>query len=142
MTPTHRLAIIGGITLVAGNLAVASPTTAQADLIGFASPSGNIGCVMDSTQVRCDILERYWAPPPPPPDCEYNYGQGIVLDATGPARFVCAGDTALASGGPLAFGDSVSAGLLRCESAPSGMTCRNTHSGQGFSIAREGYRFF
>jgi hypothetical protein len=31
---------------------------AATDLIGFTSPSGNVGCIVDSAYVRCDISER------------------------------------------------------------------------------------
>ncbi|MBO0677394.1 hypothetical protein JRC04_07955 [Mycolicibacterium sp. S2-37] len=115
---------------------------AQDDLIGFTSPSGNIGCIMDASQVRCDIAQREWAPPPPPPDCPLDYGQGIVLDAGGPAQWVCAGDTALAGGPPLPFGESAGMGDLRCDSTPTGMTCRDVITGHGFSIARQGNQMF
>lgn len=123
-------------------LAAGPPPEAHADLTGFTSPSDNIGCMMDASQVRCDIRERDWAPPPPPPDCPYNYGQGLILDAGGAPTFVCAGDTALAGGGPLAYGQSHSDGVLRCDSAMSGITCRDVETGRGFSISREGYQFF
>ncbi len=130
-------------TAAAGALLVGSPPEAHADdLIGFTSPSGNIGCIMDSSQVRCDIRERDWAPPPPPPDCPYDYGQGLTLDAGASPGFVCAGDTALAGGGPLGYGQSHSAGVLRCDSAMSGIACRDVETDRGFSISREGYRFF
>lgn len=145
MAPTRRLAVITAAVLSIPALACAWPlpaAQAQDDLVGFTSPSGNIGCVMDSRQVRCDIAERDWAPPPPPQDCPLDYGQGISLDAGGAAGWVCAGDTALAAGPPLPFGESAAAGDLRCDSAPSGMTCRDVTTGRGFSIAREGFRMF
>jgi hypothetical protein len=51
------------------------------DLVGFTSPSGNVGCYLDPSAARCDISERDWSPPPRPADCEYDYGQGINLAA-------------------------------------------------------------
>ncbi|MGE2692646.1 DUF6636 domain-containing protein [Mycolicibacterium pulveris] len=142
--PRRARLTLGVVAAAAGALlTVPTPSASAADdLFGFTSPSGNIGCMMDSSQVRCDIRERDWAPPPPPPDCPYNYGQGLILDAGAAPRFVCAGDTALAGGGPLAYGQSTSAGVLRCDSAMSGITCRDTKTGRGFAISREGYRFF
>ena len=67
--------------------------TAGADLVGFTSPSGNIGCILADGTVRCDVAERDWAPPPRPSDCPdfTDYGQGITLGTTGRASFVCAG---------------------------------------------------
>jgi hypothetical protein len=111
-------------------------------LTGFTSPTGNIGCFIDRSNVRCDIRERDWEPPPAPADCKLDYGQGISLSAGGAPDFVCAGDTALDAGEPLPYGQSISAGLLLCESEQSGMTCRDVETGRGFSIAKQGYELF
>ena len=119
--------------------------TEVTELTSFSSPSGNIGCLIDRESVRCDIAERDWEPPPKPDDCDLGYGQGVTLTAGGTADFVCAGDTALnatTSGAPLPYGESIAAGLLRCESARSGITCRDVETGRGFAIAREGYELF
>ncbi|WP_234794042.1 DUF6636 domain-containing protein [Mycolicibacterium flavescens] len=123
-------------------VALGAAPTAHAEITGFTSPSGNIGCVLDVDHVRCDIRERDWAPPPPPADCHLDYGQGIVLQPGRGAWFVCAGDTALAAGAPLAYGRSASAGVLRCDSAESGVTCLDVEDGHGFTISRQGYRLF
>ena len=64
------------------------------------------------------------------------------MEPGGQAAFVCAGDTALVGGQPLAYGKSVSAGALVCDSAESAITCRDTATRHGFSIAREPYRLF
>lgn len=124
----------------------ATPTLDETDvmteLIGFTSPSGNVGCYITATDVRCDISERDWTPPPRPADCEFDYGQGIAMSPGGNAVFVCAGDTALGGGDPLPYGESISAGVLRCDSAESGITCRDTESGHGFGLSRERYEMF
>jgi hypothetical protein len=108
-------------------------TTPAADqevtkLTGFTSPTGNIGCYIDRRSVRCDISKRDWDPPARPAGCaeQVDYGQGITMKAGGAPEFVCAGDTALGGGDPLAYGQSIAAGLLRCESEESGMTCTDT----------------
>ena len=75
-------------------------------------------------------------------DCQFGYGQGITMAAGGVAEFVCAGDTALDAGEPLPYGESISAGALRCDSAESGITCRDTESGRGFALSRERYEMF
>jgi Family of unknown function (DUF6636) len=95
---------------------------------GFSSPSGNIGCILSGDLVRCDIAARDWAPPPRPVDCpQYSdYGQGISLHPTGPARFVCAGDTAMAAGPVLPYGQFQAGGGMSCNSEPSGMRCSNS----------------
>ena len=112
------------------------------ELTGFTSPSGNIGCYIDRESVRCDIQDRSWDPPPPPKDCKLDYGQGITMSAGAEPEFVCAGDTALGGGEELAYGQSIAAGLLRCESEESGMTCTDSETGRGFTISQESYELF
>ena len=52
--------------------------------------------------------------------------------------FVCAGDTAFGPDEVLPYGSSIVAGVLQCDSADSGFTCRDVESGHGFSISRRG----
>lgn len=111
-------------------------------LTGFTSPTGNIGCIIDRRTVRCDIRERDWKPPPAPADCQLDYGQGIALSAGGTADFVCAGDTTAAAGESLPYGQSIAAGLLRCDSEESGMSCRDIETGRGFALAKGGYEIY
>ena len=113
-------------------------------LTGFTSPSGNIGCYIDKRSVRCDISKRDWDPPARPASCNENvdYGQGIQMSAGGAPKFVCAGDTALGGGDPLPYGQSIAAGLLRCDSAESGMTCTDTETGRGFTLSTQRYKTF
>ncbi|MGX9791116.1 DUF6636 domain-containing protein [Mycobacterium sp. MMS18-G62] len=112
------------------------------ELTGFVAPSGNVSCMIDAEWARCDIIDRDWSPPPRPADCEFDYGQGISLAPGEHAEFVCAGDTAFGADEVLPYGDSITAGVLRCESAESGITCRDTKTGHGFAISREAYRLF
>jgi hypothetical protein len=87
-------------------------------------------------------LRARLVPPPRPADCEFDYGQGISLSGGENAAFVCAGDTTLGGSKPLRYGQSVSVGLTQCDGAQSGVTCRDTATGDGFAIAREAYRVF
>jgi hypothetical protein len=119
----------------------AAPAGAE-NLVGFTSPSGNIGCYVDTHYVRCDIAGRDWVAPPRPADCELDYGQGIAFAAGEAPAFVCAGDTALRAGDPLEFGQSVDAGAMSCTSLESGITCRDTSTGAGFMISRQEYALF
>lgn len=127
---------------LAGAAAFSAPAAA-ADLIGFTSPSGNIGCILAEDMVRCDIAARDWNPPPRPADCPdfTDYGQGITLNPTGPAAFVCAGDTTLGSGPALAYGQFHAGGGMSCSSEPAGMRCSNS-DGHGFTLSRQGYTLF
>ncbi len=120
---------------------LAAPAHAES-LVGFSSPSGNIGCYVAEDHVRCDIAERDWPTPPRPADCEFDYGQGIAFGDGDPPGFVCAGDTALHAGAPLAFGQSVTAGPMQCISLESGVTCRDNRTGGGFTISRQAYELF
>lgn len=128
---------------LAASMAVSFAPIAVADLVGFTSPSGNIGCLLADDIVRCDIASRDWEPPPRPADCPdfTDYGQGISLSPTGPAAFVCAGDTTLGSGPVLQFGQFQAGGGMSCDSEPSGIRCSNS-DGHGFVISREAYQLF
>jgi hypothetical protein len=141
---------VTGARLSAKSLVVGAASAAAAILCapvvvaeGFTSPSGNIGCILSDTLLRCDIGERDWSPPPRPADCpEFSdYGQGILIHPTGPARFVCAGDTAMGGGPVLAYGQFQAGGGMSCNSEPSGIWCSNS-DGHGFTISRQAYRTF
>ncbi|MHC9292344.1 DUF6636 domain-containing protein [Mycobacterium sp. LTG2003] len=119
-----------------------TPELVNFEFTHFSSPSGNIHCVMGKSSVRCDIAERDWSPPPRPADCRYDYGQGISLSAGNRPEFVCAGDSARGDGDSLAYGQAVTAGPVRCESAESGITCRDVDAGHGFRISRESYEIY
>jgi hypothetical protein len=112
------------------------------ELTGFVSPTGNVSCMIDADWARCDIIDRDWSPPPQPADCEFDYGQGISLAPGEQADFVCAGDTAFGPDEVLPYGESITAGVLQCESAESTITCRDIQAGHGFSISLEAYRLF
>jgi hypothetical protein len=112
------------------------------ELSGFVSPTGNVSCMIDADWARCDIIDRDWSPPPRPADCEFDYGQGISLAPGEPAEFVCAGDTAFGADEVLPYGDAITAGVLRCESADRGITCRDTQTTHGFSISQQAYQLF
>lgn len=112
------------------------------ELTLFASPTGNIGCAIEPSDVRCDIGDRDWSPPPKPSGCSGDYGQGITLSTGAAPEFVCANDSTLGGGDVLDYGQSIAAGLLRCESAATGMTCTDTETGRGFTLAKEGYELF
>src|SRR5262245_42751631 len=115
-----RLSVLAGAALAMTALVGAPPAAAEST--GFASPSGNIGCILSDDLLRCDVGERDWSPPPRPADCpDYSdYGQGILLHPAGPARFVCAGDTAMGGGPVLPYGEYQAGGGMSCNSEPSG----------------------
>ena len=124
------------ITIVFGVGAVAPSAAAADSLVGFASPSRNIGCYMDSTQVRCDIRNRSWRPPKRPGWCPLDYGQGLMVSDRGRGRYVCAGDTALDHQPVVGYRRSISRGPFRCTSLTSGMRCVNLRTRHGFTLSR------
>ena len=116
-------------------------TTAGTEAMAyFASPSSNIRCALHPDWgVRCDIDDMSWTPPPQPADCDLDWGN--VLTVGDEAAFGCVGDTPF-GGRPLdalPYGSSVERGPYRCESARTGVTCRNTDTGAGFVLSRERY---
>jgi hypothetical protein len=118
-------------------------TTVHIDF--FRTPTANIGCAIAGGTARCDIRTRNWSPPPHPASCPniVDYGQGLIVGGSGRGTFVCAGDTALDPTGPVvAYGQTSVVGDFACASASSGVTCRNTATGHGFQISREGYQLF
>jgi hypothetical protein len=134
--PTRPLVTLAlAIGLVAAMPAVASAGP-------FRSPSGNIGCFIDASGVRCDIRERDWRPPRKPATCELDFGQGVFVGRRHRAGYVCAGDTALGAGRRLAYGTSIRRGSFRCRSRRSGVRCDNLSTGHGFALSRQGVRLF
>jgi len=119
---------------------LAAPVAVSA--ANFVSPSGNIGCYLDKSGARCDIVRKNWQPPPAPADCDLDWGFGIAVDQAKEATFTCAGDTVLGGKEKLAYGTSLRAGDFTCSSASKAMRCENTKSGHGFTLAIEQYNLF
>jgi hypothetical protein len=134
---------LGG--LAAGMVGPASAGAASRDhnLKLFRSPTGNIGCEMVKSDVRCDIESRDWKPPPAPSNCGLDYGQGLAVGRHGKGYFVCAGDTALdPDAKALGYGHSIRFGPMGCKSKTTGMTCKNHATGHGFFLSTQSYRRF
>jgi hypothetical protein len=136
----RRLAL--SLVLALGATAVLA-ATASAGLVGFRSPSGNIGCYMDGHFARCDIREHSWQPPPKPPTCDLDWGGGVAVDRHGVADYLCAGDTANDPSNPvLDYGDKIARGRFKCKSKQSGMKCVNTRNKHGFVLSRDDVDLF
>lgn len=140
--PAAALLLAGGASAGPGSFGpLPLRTTIVTESTPFTSPSGNIGCYIEPNYVRCDIRERSWERPPKPADCpDYTgWGQGLTLRTGQQAEFVCAGDTTLGVGDPLAYGDKMSGGSIECTSLTSGMQCWDVQYGGEFTLSREGY---
>jgi hypothetical protein len=150
--------------------AKAGPTTdvsAQA-MAAFASPSGNIGCLIGAQTggigVRCDLANNTWTVPAKPADCQLDWGHSVFLNPQG-ASLGCVGDTVLGeaavgssgawwNGQPgsqvvtvagrgqlvgLAYGATLTSGTVACTSQTDGMHCTDSASKHGFDISRESF---
>ncbi len=123
-------------------LALVAPGTSSALGIEFSTPSKNIGCVGDSTFIRCDISQTKAKPPPKPRGCDYDWGNAFELRQRGRPRRLCVSDSALGSRRILGYGKSMRIGRrITCTSRRTGLTCRN-RDGHGFLLSRERVRLF
>jgi hypothetical protein len=115
---------------------------AQAKLLLFHSPSGNIGCVVGHFGARCDVAEHSWVAPPKPANCELDWGGGVAVDKKGTAGYVCAGDTTLHQGKVLNYGETASNRPFRCKSLTDGVRCKNRNTKHGFFVSRDVVRLY
>lgn len=123
----------------------ASPTPAQTpqatdpDAKQVASPTGNITCTLSPAGVECAIASLA-AEPAAVDGCDGTSGYVVTLTTSGVAT-PCAPSKpgkADAAVPVLAYGESTSVNNFECVSTESGMTCSNTNTGQGFTLARAG----
>ncbi len=160
--PCSRLRLPAASVLLSGTswpaLANSLPFTASpGDLLGFLpqfdfqnaaaftffkTPSGNTGCAITGTSVRCDLLRNDAAKPPRPASCDFEWGNSFGLDRTGRARRLCNSDTVFDPGARvLAYGSSIKRRGIKCTSRESGLRCKN-RSGHGFKLSRQSQKLF
>ena len=112
-------------------------------LTSFRTPSGNIGCMLSSGGVRCDIGQSTYTPSPKPPACQLDWGGALEVTDQGPGHFICHGDTVTDPSAPaLAYGARARQGSVVCVSEQAGITCTNEAGGHGFFISRDSYKIF
>jgi hypothetical protein len=100
--------------------------------------------IIDAT-ARCDIIHRVWSPPPRPSTCPkiVDFGQGLIVTASGAGRLVCAGDTVLDPQAELLpYNAATAIGSFECVSRITGMTCADLQTHHGFTIAIQSYKTF
>lgn len=115
---------------------------------------GKIGCQFASggslprAVLRCDIRGGLKPRPPRPKRCsssefDVDWAQGIVLQATGRAQVVCAGDTTLGARGRLLRKGSVwRRGGIACHVlAAQRLVCANAR-GHGFVLSPRRWRVY
>jgi hypothetical protein len=166
------VALPSGITSATPTSPPAAPTTAPAgdvrkvaDAGAFATPSGRIVCLVSTDSIRCDFVgsDKAWQAPKPT-SCELDWGSSLYVTKT--AGSTCAGDTVIDTASvdsdyvswrrasdpivtvydlklvALPYGSSLAAGTFQCDSASTGVTCKNTATGHGFTMSREAYSIF
>jgi hypothetical protein len=124
-----RLSVLFGL--------LALPAMAQ-DNIGFASPSGNIACLIGAGFARCDIsVMTHQDFTKPPANCPLDFGAAFQIESDGAkAVALCYGDTVFAPDLPvLDYSQVMSVGGIHCTSEKTGMRCANA-AGHGFQIAK------
>jgi hypothetical protein len=131
--------------LLATVITTAGGAATRDQVIEFATPSGNIGCVYarmsgSPTELRCDINSGLRPKPARPKGCNLDWGDSLAMEKHGRVHTVCHGDTAL-GGKPLAYGRTWRHDGFTCKSRTSGLTCKNL-SGHGFFLSRERSRRF
>ena len=138
--PRYRLAhamaraSVAVLVLAAALLATATASADAATFRQFRSPTGKIGCAFYSDsktprQVRCDWLGAN--------------DVTVLVDETHKGKRVRATDTVFdPKAKVLAYGRSLTFGKLKCTSRSTGMTCRSSRSGHGFTVSVERQRVF
>jgi len=102
----------------------------------FRTPSGNIYCAYFAPQLRCDIKSGLKPLPPKPASCDFDWGAGFKLGATGRAYVSCVSDSVYdPSSKVLTYGSTWRTGTLSCASQQAGLRCRNG-AGHGFFMSR------
>jgi hypothetical protein len=114
------------------------------DLTGFTSPSGDVACLLSGgqeAQVRCDLRDGPPPAQPKPADCPGDWGDAVVLNATGGGSLLCVSDTVFGQEGEtdgsrvLPYGDSVRYRGLTCSVRETGVQCLNA-AARGFVASR------
>ncbi len=138
--------LLTSLVLAAAALMVWSATATA--ITRFATPSRNIACAGDRTEMRCDIRSTTAKPPKRPASCRFDWGHAyVVTPGARKGRGLCASDTVLPAPDQririLQYGSRIVFGkrAIVCTSRRSGLTCR-TRAGHGFTLSREVIRLF
>jgi len=154
----RRLALLAAVasTLALAGAASAAPAGGGDGVFQMLhTRGGKIGCQFGSggslprAVLRCDIRGGLKPRPPRPKRCAPNaqfdtdWAQGIILQTTGRAQIVCAGDTTLGARGRLLRKGSLwRRGGISCHMrAAQTLVCENAR-GRGFVLSPNRWRVF
>jgi hypothetical protein len=138
----RALPVVAAVAALAATPALAA---AKDTLVGFQTPSHGIACmyaVIDGKHsLRCDVRDVA-DPPKRPKSCDLDYGSAFVLNPTGRATRLCAGDTVLdPKAKVLPYGRVKKVGPFTCVSKRTGLRC-TSRAGHGFTLSREKQTLF
>ena len=126
-------------------LSLTATTHAEDALVGFRSPSNNIGCQYfdydNVVALRCDIMEAT-VTAPRPRSCDLEFGKAFQMRPKGPSERLCYGDTIMDPSLPVQpYGEAWRRGVFSCTLEPSGLTCSNADR-HGFTLSRAKQELF
>lgn len=115
-----------------------------AEVDSFAMPSRNIWCELEDAEALC-YIGYYTYSPPADESCEGEVGPVVRLTGDG-ATFPCVSEEnqGLAPDElpALDYNEHAVSGDFWCSSSESGVTCRSTDTGRGFTLAVGGFTPF
>jgi uncharacterized protein DUF6636 len=113
---------------------LAFPAGASAAFVQFRSPTGKIGCAFESGGSLKPIVRCEWAG---------SNDRAVWVGRHGRAHHLRISDTVRDPHAKvLKYGHSKRFHQLRCTSRRSGMTCRSTLTGHGFTVSVQRQRLF
>jgi hypothetical protein len=135
-----KLAVVATAT-AAATIGLAGTAHAD-DSYDFQSPSGNIGCSLNTRGVSCEVVNYTWFIPRPPDYQMGGRGNIFVLGrGSAPVAGVWHSDHQFPDGAPtLNYGESRTAGTITCDSQSAGMRCTDSSTGHFFVVSRESYQ--
>jgi hypothetical protein len=147
------ISVIAAATTLHAAVVHADPASTE----WITSPSGDVACLLDDGsspdmqygQIQCVAINPNWAPPPRLPHCPDPHQPVFFLASAQPQRgegtpgalLQCYQNTNLdppADLKTLAFGQTLSAGPITCDSEPTGIRC-TASNGHFFRVSRESY---
>ncbi len=125
----RAVSALAGLLFTAVFLFAPGNGAAQDSSPGFYSPSRNIRCGFPiPDEFICEIIESDWPMPARDDDCMLDEFRQLIMNPVGPPGLLadCRGDTWLDPGmAVLPYGEVWERDGVRCESARTGVTCRN-----------------
>ncbi|MCT2260181.1 hypothetical protein M3F59_00805 [Brachybacterium muris] len=111
------------------------------EMNALVSPSGNIHCTLEGDDVACSMADHSLENNTDG-QCSNDEPFAVRVGTDGDPRLDCGQSLASDSTQELGYGDSAKSGNVACTSEESGMTCWNTRTGKGFTVARDTYETF